>query len=694
MKYLSKALSSLSAVLFLSLTIIACGGGGGNSTPLEPSDSTPDSFTFVEVTEAELSSVVESESITITGIDTATSVSISGGEYSIDGGSFISSSGSVTNGQSVIVRQTVSSEHSTTTDTVLTIGGVSGTFRVTTLAADTSPDIVFFNVRNNVEPNMPIESNDITVSGISVPVAISINNGEYAIDGGIYTSDAGMIENGQSVVVRLTASSELETTTSAILSIGDIESAFEVTTKGRFNFEGFTGVALNARLQTRIVAINNIGDQTPISIENGEYQLDRGAWTDQDGFIDNDQEVRVRTHSGDDYNVTTAAKLNIGESWGYFEITTKEHGDFISVWQTQIDPPSGSHNDQITLPLEANGTYNFTVEWGDGTSDIITQWDQVEVTHTYPQAGEYTVTIRGEIIGFSFNNSGDKEKLLEIQHWGDLRLGNSGGYFAGAKYLNISAEDALDLEGTTSLEYLFYITENVQGNISNWDVSSVTDMSWMFRYASGFNGDISQWDVSSVVNMNVMFSNAFVFNGDISQWDVSSVTAMNNMFAVALAFNGDLSQWGVSSVKEMGAMFYSAPVFNSDISQWDVSSVTDMSYMFSVAKAFNGDLSQWDVSSVTKMSYMFEAASVFNSDLSQWNVSSVTDMSNMFNNSGLSTENYSTALNAWSQLTGLQENVPLGAFGVRYYASASNARNFLINDKGWSITDAGEEPAR
>jgi radical SAM protein with 4Fe4S-binding SPASM domain len=72
---------------------------------------------------------------------------------------------------------------------------------------------------------------------------------------------------------------------------------------------------------------------------------------------------------------------------------------------------------QIQLPLEISGTYNFTVDWGDGSPiDTITVWNDPLTLHTYGLAGTYTITITGQIEGFVFANTGDKNKLLN-QCW-------------------------------------------------------------------------------------------------------------------------------------------------------------------------------------------------------------------------------------------------------------------------------------
>ena len=56
------------------------------------------------------------------------------GEYSVNGGAFMTTGGIVNNGNTIKLRHTSSNDFSTTVRTTLTIGGVNGTFSSTTLA--------------------------------------------------------------------------------------------------------------------------------------------------------------------------------------------------------------------------------------------------------------------------------------------------------------------------------------------------------------------------------------------------------------------------------------------------------------------------------------------------------------------------------------------------------------------------------
>jgi surface protein len=430
------------------------------------------------------------------------------------------------------------------------------------------------------------------------------------------------------------------------------------------------------------------------------------------------------TYTSEQY-ITFNEGLNTIHTWandsagniGSTSITFTIEPLFISRWDTTLTSVGSSATDQIALPLESGGTYDFTVNWGDGTNDTITSWNQAETNHTYSSGGIYTLKINGTIIGWRFNNEGDRLKLLEIEEWGVLRLGNGDSYFYGCLNLNISASDILNLTGTsiltrafrgcssideiksiedwdtskvTNMREMFFNVSAFNQDIGSWNVSSVTDMTGMFYYASAFNQDIGTWDVSSVTCINSMFGGASSFNQDIGSWNVSSVTDMVGMFFGASAFNQDIGTWDVSSVTSMIFMFYNASSFNQDISSWNVSSVTDMARMFSGASAFNQDIGTWDVSSVTLMGNMFSGASAFNQDIGSWDVSSVIDMTDMFSGVTLSTLNYDNLLIGWSLLT-LQSGVFFSGGNSQYSSGvAATARAYIITTYSWTITDGGQ----
>lgn len=361
---------------------------------------------------------------------------------------------------------------------------------------------------------------------------------------------------------------------------------------------------------------------------------------------------------------------------------------FVSTWNTENFGTSSDK--QIKLPLQSDGTYEFHVDWGDGTTDAITEWDQSEVSHTYDEPGEYTLTITGTIEGWRFDDGGDAEKITDISNWGPLNFGNYGDYFQGCSNLTLTATDAPDLTGTTNLGNTFQSCDNLgsTGDMSEWDVSNVTDMHFMFIGSSSFDQDIGSWDVSNVTDMYGMFAHASSFDQDIGSWDVSEVTSMEDMFKKASSFNQSIGGWNVSNVEDMSDMFHDSTSFDQDIGGWDVSNVTNMKSMFHRAFSFDQDIGDWNVSKVIDMTYMFLYASSFDQDIGGWNVSNVKDMSKMFYGVSLSWQNYDSLLINWSKLN-LEKNVTFHAGDSQYSSAAANSRQYIIDEYNWEITDGG-----
>ncbi|WP_105101538.1 agarase [Microbulbifer pacificus] len=137
------------ALLTLTAALAACGGGGsgGSSNDQPPQgggetqqDTRPDKFAFTAVSDAEMGTIYTSDAITVSGINAAANISVSGGEYSVNNGDFTSDAGTVNNGDTVSVRITTSTEYSTAVTASLTIGGVNADYSVTTMAEPVEPE--------------------------------------------------------------------------------------------------------------------------------------------------------------------------------------------------------------------------------------------------------------------------------------------------------------------------------------------------------------------------------------------------------------------------------------------------------------------------------------------------------------------------------------------------------------------------
>lgn len=119
----------------------ACADGAftyssGSCTQQTACDTTPNAFTFTDVTGQALSTLITSNTVTIGGINTGTAVSVSGSgspKISINGGAWVTS-GTITNGQTLRVQLTSSASFSAALSATVNVGGVTDAWSVTTRA--------------------------------------------------------------------------------------------------------------------------------------------------------------------------------------------------------------------------------------------------------------------------------------------------------------------------------------------------------------------------------------------------------------------------------------------------------------------------------------------------------------------------------------------------------------------------------
>ena len=113
----------------------------------------------------------------------------------------------------------------------------------------------------------------------------------------------------------------------------------------------------------------------------------------------------------------------------------------------------------------------------------------------------------------------------------------------------------------------------------------------------------------------------------------------------------------------MGAMFYRSDHAHPDVSAWNTTQVSDMQAMFAGMTYPPRDLSNWDFSNARKMDEMFDGVS-------------------------LPVPVYS-ALLLRIAVTTQQSKVNFNGGNSYYDASAAVARQALVVEKEWQISDLG-----
>jgi len=262
-------------------------------------DTIPDSFSFTPKTNQARSSLIESNSVTLTGMDNNLSISISGvgGEYEINGdGNWTDANSTINSDDNLTLRATTSSSYSTKVTATITVGALSRDFDLTT-KANNDPTITIdtnLTTDENQSETMTFSFFDIDGDTVTATVqsdatygSVTINgtNITYAPDDGYSGNDSFTVEftdgNGAVIVKTITVvvnpasdtstdgsddglivvvkSSTVISTIAGSTSVVDANGTTTVTAeieKSGFIYRAIITIEPDGRTQTRIVKIN------------------------------------------------------------------------------------------------------------------------------------------------------------------------------------------------------------------------------------------------------------------------------------------------------------------------------------------------------------------------------------------------------------------------------------------------------
>lgn len=298
-----------------------------------PADTTPNAFSFTDQTGVALSTLATSNSITIGGINTTAPVSVTGAtaQISINGGAW-GTSGTITNGQTLAVRLTSDASPGVERTAMVSVGGVTSEWSVTTVGPDTTPAAFTFADVTGANLSTLTTATAITISGINTSTPVSVSGAgspQLSINGGTWVT-SGNIINGQTLAVRLTSSASFSTPLSATINVGGVTDSWSVTTlaadttPNAFSFTDATGAALNTVITSNTIAIAGINSGASVSVSgtgSPQISINGGAWATS-GTITNGQNLQVRLTSANANMTDRSATVNVGGVTTTWSVTT------------------------------------------------------------------------------------------------------------------------------------------------------------------------------------------------------------------------------------------------------------------------------------------------------------------------------------------------------------------------------------
>jgi len=291
-------------------------------------DAMPNPIVFNPVTGAEFNTTYTSNTVVISGINVTVPISVTGGQYRVNNGVWTTNPSIVNNGDMVAVRTTTAQASEYTYTVVLTVGEGQGIYSVTTKQVLDVPNTISFTPLSDTELNATQTSNLVTISGINVPISISVSNGSYSKNGGAYSTSPTTAVNGDTFRVRHTSAGVGLTSTTTVFNYGGKTANFTTTTReydiipDDFSFTNVTDAPLNSEQLSNIITVNGITDPVSISITNGSYRINGGAWVSTSGTVVNGDTVQLRLTAPANAGQSISTTLTIGSKSAVWTVDT------------------------------------------------------------------------------------------------------------------------------------------------------------------------------------------------------------------------------------------------------------------------------------------------------------------------------------------------------------------------------------
>jgi len=208
----------------------------------QAADTTPNQFTFTDSSDAALNTTFNSN-VTISGINTAVTAVYSGdanGSFSTDNSTFNQSNKTVNNGDVIYLRLPSAGTNSTARTATITIGSISDSMTVTTVAgSDTTPNAFSFTGVTGAD-TLSIYTDTVTITGINTGVTATLTTSDAAsfkVNNGSFSTASKTVVNNDTITVRIATTSDSFTLHQATISVGGVSDTFQVSTGSSGGFE-------------------------------------------------------------------------------------------------------------------------------------------------------------------------------------------------------------------------------------------------------------------------------------------------------------------------------------------------------------------------------------------------------------------------------------------------------------------------
>ena len=232
----------------------------------------------------------------------------------------------------------------------------------------------------------------------------------------------------------------------------------------------------------------------------------------------------------------------------YYE-STKDTNEVVTTYNKPNDSVTSSNSNTIKLQITNSSTSSqniaLTMKGGYITNtveDITTPSTYSEITLADTSTNTYFCKTNSTLTqGLNYNNGQytyayKQQGASASSGLGWSNITNNGW---GVQLTDKASTDAvtsklctyINDKPVTSMSYMFWDSQALRIDLSNFNTSNVYNMGGMFSSSQATTLDLSHFDTSNVTNMQGMFWKSQATTLDVSHFDTSNVTNMEVMFA-------------------------------------------------------------------------------------------------------------------------------------------------------------------
>lgn len=173
---------------------------------------------------------------------------------------------------------------------------------------DNTPNSFTFTAVTDANISTFYTSNEVTIAGLGsgVNADLTVVGGLYSKNDDTFTSNAGVIANGDTLKLRRASSASYATAVDVDVTVGTYTTSYAITTKNDNDPDNVKFVTLSAL--SDIKTITGLAGSVAISIVGGLYSKNGGGFTATSGTVVNNDTIQLSAEDGVTVRVTIGGK--------------------------------------------------------------------------------------------------------------------------------------------------------------------------------------------------------------------------------------------------------------------------------------------------------------------------------------------------------------------------------------------------